>query len=486
MENLLTPMQGWIAIFAFGLLMISVTLIFGRRHRDSKEQFLVAGREVAQWQAALSISATWIWAPALFISAQKAYEQGIVGVFWFTVPNIATIVLFGYFAANIRKKMPFGFTLSGFIREKYSSRTQSVYIFQLLGLSICCFAVQLLAGGLILSQLTGISFLSVTVAMSVIVLIYSAFGGLRASVITDNLQMILISLVGFIFIPWAVWKAGGCAAISAGLYGKSGTYHSLWAGDGLDTFFSFGIPVTLGLFAGPFGDQAFWQRAFAIRERDVKSAFIKGALIFATVPLLMCLLGFVAAGDPGFTAGDVQTINLQVIVTYLPFWAVIPFVYMLLSGLTSTLDSCCSAVSSISGHDLLEMSGKSRKHSVRIARISMVGLAALALCIANIPGMKILYLFLFYGTLRASTLLPTIFSLVLKNINEAGMFWGVVTSLTIGLPIFAYGKLCGNLPAILFGSVFSVAASGIIVLASSLFLEKRRGSMLSESKIENR
>ena len=35
-----------------------------------------------------SIAASWIWAPALFVSVQLAYEKGIAGIFWFTIPNV--------------------------------------------------------------------------------------------------------------------------------------------------------------------------------------------------------------------------------------------------------------------------------------------------------------------------------------------------------------------------------------------------------------
>ena len=67
--------------------------------------------------------------------------------------------------------------------------------------------------------------------------------------------------------------------------------------------------------------------------------------------------------------------------------------------------------------------------------------ALLAICIANIPNMKILYMFLFYATMRSSTLLPTV-TMILKqkNLSESGLFYGIIASLCIGLPIFAYGN----------------------------------------------
>ena len=53
-------------------LLFALTWLFSRRYRTSKEEFLVAGRRLGRWESAFSVAATWIWAPALFVAAQKA------------------------------------------------------------------------------------------------------------------------------------------------------------------------------------------------------------------------------------------------------------------------------------------------------------------------------------------------------------------------------------------------------------------------------
>ena len=99
----------------------------------------------------------------------------------------------------------------------------------------------------------------------------------------------------------------------------------------------------------------------------------------------------------------------------------------------------------------------------------MIVFCVAAVGIANIPGMQILYLFLFYGTLRASTLLPTVIVILKERVSEPGVFWGIVAAIAIGLPIFAYGKFAGNLFFTVFGSVFTVGISGTIALVYPLF-----------------
>ena len=194
--NLMTTAQGAAIIAAYTALIYTITWIFSRGYGKNKIQFLLAERSVGKWQSAFSIAATWVWAPALFIASQKAYLHGFAGVFWFTVPNVACLIIFAFFADRIRKLLPDGFTLSGFIRTRFSQRVQVMYLIELFGLATCSFAVQLLAGAKILNMVTGISYPLITFLMAAIAIVYSVVYGLKASVITDYFQMILIIVVG--------------------------------------------------------------------------------------------------------------------------------------------------------------------------------------------------------------------------------------------------------------------------------------------------
>lgn len=471
--QLFSPFEGILLLIGYAAVVSAVVWFFSKyRGRSSKDHFLVADREVAMVPAALSIAATWIWAPALFVSAEKAYTQGWVGLFWFLVPNVACLMIFAFFAAKIRDIFPNGFTLSGYMRERYSKRVQNLYLFALAGLATCSFAVQLLAGGKIIATISGLPYFWVTVALAAIPVGYTMYSGLKGSVVSDFFQMVVIFGVGALIIPWAVSAGGGWGVVAQGLAGKTGTFTDLFSGDGWNVFLTFGIPVTIGLLAGPFGDQSFWQRSFAIKKGSVKGAFILGALFFGIVPLSIAMLGFLAAGM-GFQAGNVSQVNFEVVLKLLPGWVVIPFVYLLLSGLVSTLDSNLASISSLAGHDLHERANGSTKEwkndpkIMRYSRIAMVALVVCGIAIANIPGLTILYLFLLYGTLRASTFLPTVITLLKREVNEKGVFYGILTSMLIGLPIFAYGNLNKITPLIVVGSLFTVLASGTITLIAS-------------------
>lgn len=461
--------EGLGIILVYAIVVFVAAWIYAGKKKPTKQGFLVADRQVSMWKGAFSIASSWIWAPALFISAQIAYQKGIVGLFWFTVPNILCLVVFANFAVIIRKKVPSGYTLSDYMKELYGHRVHNAYLFQSIGLLTCSISVQLLAGGKVVSIVTGLPFFWVTVILALVALSYSVAFGLRASIITDLLKVNIIFIIGIILIPWAVYNGGGLTTVLAGLGGLSGEFRNLFDGNGLTVFLTFGLPTTIGLMSGPFGDQSFWQRAFAVREKKVKQAFIFGAFIFGVVPIMMSFLGFLGAGMH-LSSSEPQLINIEMVLKLLPAWTIVLFAYMIMSGLISALDSHITAISSVGGHDLLNRAVESSKSvsedtAIRWARITPIVVTVAAIGIANIHGMQILYLFLFYGTLRASTLLPTVITLLRKNpASEAGVFWGILLSICVGLPIFAYGNFAKVTSLIIVGSLVAVSASGIITL----------------------
>ncbi len=452
-------MTGIVVLLIYVVVMIGTTLLLTKKETTT-EGFFVGNRRMGTISSAMSIAATWIWAPALFVSAEKAYINGIPGLFWFLVPNILCLLIFIPFAKKIRKKMPNGITLSGYMGTTYKSESvKKVYMFQLGSLTILSTAVQLLAGGQILSSITGLPFTLMAIILSVIAYSYSQFSGLRASVLTDMVQMIFILIACFVFVPWALGSNNGVNNLVNGLGGLSGDFTSLFSGKGIDVFFAFGLPTAIGLISGPFGDQCFWQRTFAVEKKKISKAFILGAILFGIVPLSMGILGFIATGS-GFIAKDTSIVNLELITHLFPAWAVYPFLFMLISGLLSTVDSNLCAVSSLT-NDINEIKDNSK---MRYSKLSMILLLIIGNFIANIPWLTVTHLFLFYGTLRATTLLPTVMTLLGKKLSSRGVKFGVITSLVIGLPIFAYGSIFNLSIYKTLGSLFAVLLSGIVAV----------------------
>jgi len=448
---------GLLILLGFGLIMTIVSL-FLRKKDETLQNFLLAGRQVGWFQGACSIAASWIWAPALFISVQVAYQKGLAGLFWFTAPNIFALILFAFFAPRIRKALPEGTTLPEFIGDRFkSSRLHKLYLFPTLFYQLMAVTVQLFAGGHFVSLLTGIPVHAVMPLLLGICLIYTWISGLKASVLTDVLQLVMIFGIGAVIVPMVGIVGGGFEVIAQGFHGIENVTSVFDPG----VAFSFGIVTSIGLIAGALSDQQYWQRSFAIREKELVPAFVVGGVLFGIVPIALSVLAFVAVGL-GITVPegvDSSMIGVQAVSELLPAWAIVLFLIMLLAGISSTLDSGLSAMSSLWATDIRPKGG------VFEARLSMlfIGLAGWAVAIAatSIPGFGLQHLWWIFNTIAACVAGPTILSLYSKRVSEPGVFWGILIAFGFGVPLFIISNLVGN-------SVWIVGSALLVVLVSTL------------------
>ncbi len=283
--------------------------------------------------------------------------------------------------------------------------------------------------------------------------------------LTDAVQMIFMLIASVSFAVCAFSFTGGYETLLTGMNGYTGEFGSIFSRNGLDVFLGFGLPTAIGLFAGPFGDQSFWQRAFAVNKNKIGSAFGVGAILFAVVPLSMGILGYIAAGS-GMEITDTSIVNLELIRSLLPDWALIPFLFMIISGLLSTTDSNLCSFASL-------MYSRSKQFSVKSSKIGMLVMLAAAVCIANIPHLTVSHLFLLYGTFRASTMLPTVMTLKNVKLSAKGVCCGVILSMLIGIPVFAYGTITDTAVLKTAGSLITLLLSGITALVITKIISKR-------------
>lgn len=135
-------------------------------------------------------------------------------------------------------------------------------------------------------------------------------------------------------------------------------------------------------------------------------------------------------------------------------------------GIQSTVDSNLCAISALTT-DIF------RKNAMGKTKLFMILLLAAGIGVANIPGLTVTHLFLMYGTLRASTLLPTILTLKGVGLAPQGIVAGVIVAMMVGLLVFGYGNIKGIASCKTVGSLLAVILSGVVALAVS---RKRGGS----------
>jgi urea-proton symporter len=508
--NILSETQGYLIIFLFGAVTLLLTMIFSHNKIWTKTQvgFLKAGTRVPWHLGSLSIAASWIWAPALFVSVQKAYELGLPGIFWFTFPNILALLIFIWIGPKIRQKIPGGYTLPDWIRYRFDDkRIHKIYLYIYFWYQVMAVTVQVFVGGLLLSYLTGISLNLVMLLLSVVVLSYALISGLRASIVTDCMQMLLILGAVFIIIPWVYHVAGGWDSVAKGLGGLANNKNIA----DLKILYSFGIVTSIGLIAGSISDQQYWQRSFAIKKKDLPLAFIIGGILFGIVPILLSILGFLAANpEIGVTMPlgvDLPMIGVAVVAKLLPSWAMILFVIMLLSGLASTFDSGLCAGASLWAIDSAKLTDEEKnvlykerigekfneselsikceldkKTPVR-SRKAMIGLTILGLIVAimieYIPGFGLDKLWWVFNAIASMAVIPTILSLYWNRQSAKGVLLGFAGSF-VGIITFIIGNAVDNNNLIVVSAVFIVLISLVMNLC---FPSKNEFKINSNSRI---
>ena len=487
--------MGYWLLAIYGLAMVVITWFFARSEKYKTIQgFLVAGRNVKWWLGAASIAASWIWAPALFVSVQMAYQKGLPGIFWFTFPNIIALLLFIFLAPRIREKLPLGYTLPQWIKFRLQSeKVHKIYLFPYFFYQLMAVAVQLFAGGGLVSLLTGIPFVNAMIIMSAIVLIYSFISGLESSIVTDFIQFILIVLGVVIVVPWAIVAAGGWSAVGVGLGGITGQFKNIFDPG---VAFSFGIVTAIGLISGAISDQQYWQRVFAIKKSNLIRSFIFGAIMFGIVPIALSILGFLAAnGTLGIVLPngvDASMIGIATVSKFLPVGAIAIFVIMLLSALFSTLDSGLNAASSLFVTDVVKYNDKEKevlkkvneekplsaketeiekslnRRGVKNAQMAMLGITILGFLVAlaakYIPGFGLKHLWWIFNTVAACVVVPTVLSLYWDRLDARGVFWGVMVAFVVGVPLFVYGNIIDKPVWIVGASLFIIAVSTFFCL----------------------
>jgi Na+/proline symporter len=438
-------------LVAFAFAMWMITQVFRKKlGTGSISGFLVADRNVSWLFGAFSIAASWTWALALMVSVQMSYEQGFSGIFWFTLPNILAILMYSRLGSIIRRdatKMREGYSLPEWIFFKYRSKSVAyVYLFVFLQYQLMAATVQIYAGAHLLSAATGIRTLYLMPAVLAVTLLYSLVSGMVASVATDFVQMLTMLVFGGLIVAAALFKAGPLLVFSGVNHGGSANPLNP------TILLTLGFINSVALFSAGINDQQLWQRCFAIKEKDIGRSFFLGGLTFGAIPIMLSFLGFLAAHpavglnlSPGF---DKSLVGFAVVNQILGSgWAIL-FIYALMAGFCSTLDSAILAISALWAlirRRPWEGSGDARPHyDVRSGRLIMLaaGLAGLliAYLVELLPGFSLKYLFWFYNGICASTMVPTFLALLWDRLTARGILIGSSVSLGVGFPLLFYGS----------------------------------------------
>ena len=421
------------------ILLIGVVLVFvciatlfvshtNKKKAITTDQFLTARSSTKWWQVTLSTLAVLLGGWALYTPAETAILGGVAGCIMFASGATLGIVVFGFIGGKIRSFLPNGSSGTEFMGARYGRA--SYYLMTLLGLFLMSVMLTSELTGLsaAINYLWGIPKWIVIVAILAGVVIYTSYGGMKASLFIDSIQTIIIVptlVVAFLFILSAV---GGWGAVVAGIQERAPQLLSLTYVDGWE----YGGGFALGLFTATFVDQSYWQRAYAVKNsKDLPKTFISVAIIAFPLLFLCATFGLMAKGII-----DVQNQSIalfELLDAVAPLWLQVFVLITSLALIMSTAGGCINGLTGVIAVEtkniLVHRANRiDSKKVLKIARIGAICVAALAGIIA-LNGISILYMYTISNVLVTASAFPLFYGMKNRRLKD----WGVILAFVIGV-----------------------------------------------------
>lgn len=373
-------------LILFVILYIALTVSIGfyaNKKISGGSDFINAGRNLHPVLNAFALFALWFGSETLFGASSEFLNHGILGIIEDPLGGVLCLLLVGFFYAKKMYRLNI-LTIGDLFEINFGQRTEILASFLMILAFLGYIAAQLLALGLILKVLMGVSVTMGVIISAIIVITYTISGGMLAVTLTDFIQSIMI-IFGLIFI-------------SVFLYNKT---------NGLDEIFS-SIPdghlrflpdknftgsinwiaswMVLGL--GSIVSQDIFQRVNSARnEKAAYTSTIAGAvmyLIFAMIPLFLVIC--IKLLYPQYMLeDDTQTILPKIVLTKMPMFLQILFFGSVLSAILSTCSGAILAPASLVSENILRplfFKDESEARLLYNTRISIIVLTAISIVIA--------------------------------------------------------------------------------------------------------
>jgi Na+/proline symporter len=433
-------------LFLFFVSLFAVILaiyIASRRQKRVIDTFLIANRSTPLLIGVLTIALAWTWAPAILVSSQMAYQQGMAGFLWFSVPNILALLIFPFLLKKARSFYEEGYTLPQIIKLKTRSNlTLSLYVLAIFVIQIYAITINFLGSFLVIRYLTNLDqYTSALIVFSIFTAI-AFFRGLKSSILTDVIKSIFIFValflllyVVFAFNLLPLANVNGKSQIGLQVFNK-------------DLVLSYGIPTAISLLAAITIDQQQWQRGLSLKKNTpIFKTYIFSAIVFGFILVLMSLPGFIGVGLPFGKNIQTQIISLYLIEKYSKFIALF-LSFAILISLIAVGAASVNAAASVGIVDLYSLVSKKKpeERNIKTYRIILVIFALLTFLIATLPNLQIIYIQMLVGSFRAALVIPTWFIIFSKKTRKDLAKYlniSIIIGMIAGPTIFLGGDMFG-------------------------------------------
>ena len=195
-------------------LVIIISLLFailGLYHSKKFKginNYLTANRNVGLFSLTTSLVASALGAWILFGPASAATWGGIGAVIGYALGTAFPMIFLIYLGKKIRKEFPKGSSLIEFMRKKFGKSLFKLILLMTIFYMFIFLCAEVTAVAVLINFISGTELWITAIIVLLATLTYTLYGGLRASIFTDNIQMIVIGTLLLISVTYIISFTG--------------------------------------------------------------------------------------------------------------------------------------------------------------------------------------------------------------------------------------------------------------------------------------
>ena len=192
-----------LALVIFISLIFAFLGIYNSKKYQGLNNYLTANRNVGLFSLTTSLTASALGAWILFGPVSAATWGGIGAIIGYSLGTAFPMFFLIFLGKKIRKEFSKGSSLIEFMRKKFGKSLFKLIMMMTIFYMFIFLCAEVTAIAILINYISGTELWITALIVLFTTLAYTLYGGLKASIFTDNIQMIVIIillLISFIFI----------------------------------------------------------------------------------------------------------------------------------------------------------------------------------------------------------------------------------------------------------------------------------------------
>ena len=434
------------------LFFIFFGISYSKKFQGVKN-YLTANRNVGSFSLTTSLTASALGAWILFGPVAASSWGGLGAIIGYSLGTAFPMIFLIFLGKKIRQDFPKGSSLIEYLRKRFGKSLFKLILLMTIFYMFIFLCAEITAVSVLVNYISGTPLWLTALIVISATLTYTLYGGLRASLFTDNIQMILIIIL--LIISFFIIQSFIGEQFSFDFIRKKNPH--LISLSYLPSYTA-GITFFIAVAATNLFHQGNWQRVYAAKDfLTLKKSLLISFLIIIPIVFYMGFVGMVAFSIDPEVRPDLGFFSLLLKKNTVTMSFLVVILGLALT--ISTVDTLVNAISSlivIDGRAVYKL--KRKINYLRLSKYIILTLSLIAFFTAS-KGFDILYLFLLADLFCCAFVLTTFYSFFDKKINEKTAYISIIIGLIGGFllfpaPDFSKSLLVGLLLPKEFFSVF--------------------------------